>query len=340
MAALQDTPDRGTDPCLSRGTRRSPLHFPGLGGPSACLPGRSTPVPSRQRLRRAPRPPQFVAGDRSPQRLGMTLRLLGAHLETGHSRAGCWHRLPRRDAHHAAPRQRGVLVLAPDRAQRTRGHRPRSDTTPAPASTLRPRHTPPAHHTRRPLPRGCHSGRRSDGEPPSAPGCRARRPGRPAPVPRSCRRAALRRSAVPDHRRRAERGRERPLFPGSTGWLRSRRVAHNRSLTSVNSRVNCRKRHTRQPVPGRPSAPRPGCSSCAARRPPCASAPTWGRARGRRAQWQVALPHLRYRACNVPGRNSPMPASAASNALRCSIRPIESCCWGAYSYLADVSLPD
>ena len=45
-----------------------------------------------------------------------------------------------------------------------------------------------------------------------------------------------------DHRLRAERGRERPLFPGSTGWLRSTRAAHNRSLTSVNSRVNCRKR--------------------------------------------------------------------------------------------------
>ena len=74
-----------------------------------------------------------------------------------------------------------------------------------------------------------------------APGCRARRPG-PARSKRLevdvVERPCADQPFDLDHRLRAERGRERPLFPASTGWLRSRRAAHNRSLTSVNSRVN------------------------------------------------------------------------------------------------------
>ena len=74
---------------------------------------RTASTPSRPISRLATE--MFVAGDRSPQRLGMTLRLLGAHLKTGQlaqQGAGMTEAcLPRRDAHHAPHRrrQRGVL---------------------------------------------------------------------------------------------------------------------------------------------------------------------------------------------------------------------------------------
>ena len=98
------------------------LHFPGLGGTVGLLAGatRGLGLAHRHagavqsniqrlrpwRLRIDHR--QFVAGDRSPQRLGMALRLLGAHLKTGQlaqQGAGMTEAcLPGRDAHHAPHR--------------------------------------------------------------------------------------------------------------------------------------------------------------------------------------------------------------------------------------------